>query len=77
MALFATDNGGRTWALDRIQPKLPDPTDGWLPVAVPDSTLIAATVSAGSINLTQTPHGAEAKSQSARIRNPAVVDWNL
>jgi photosystem II stability/assembly factor-like uncharacterized protein len=65
VALFATNDRGKTWKLDRVLPKIPDPTDGWLPVALPHSFLITATVSGDRINLLSKEQAAQSKSQSA------------
>jgi hypothetical protein len=73
VALFETHNGGVTWALDRIQPKVADPTDGWLPVAVAESTLVTAMVSTGNIRLMQTPRGGQVEGHTSAIPRHALT----
>jgi photosystem II stability/assembly factor-like uncharacterized protein len=66
LALFTTNDNGSTWELDQILPTVVDPTDGWLAVALPDSTALTATVSEGRIDLMRGRPG-QPRTQSATI----------
>lgn len=51
LVIFATNDDGKTWIVNRIFPTVPDPSDGWIPVALPDTTPIVPTISVGHIQL--------------------------
>jgi photosystem II stability/assembly factor-like uncharacterized protein len=52
LVLFATDDAGKTWKVDKVLPGLPDISHGYaLHSTAPDSSLIAVTQSGGVVTL--------------------------